>query len=167
MFNSKKLWTEDENQLLEDLIFKNAGFNVIKNMFPDRTIDSLKYRIRQYKNGKRWPIFWTKEKEEFLFNNCHKMTSKELSKILDIGHTTIDQKLLRHGIKPFTRRRKWTSEDSEFLIKNYPIFSISQLSRMMNCCETTIENKVSQLGIEKGQIGLWTNQEKRNFKILL
>ena len=66
-------------------------------------------------NKKRVIKKWTKEEEQFLIENAHKKTVRELATITGTKPIQIEWKLGKMGLKPVRVYRRWTSKDLQIL----------------------------------------------------
>lgn len=105
---------------------------------------------------------WTKEEDNFLIENYHKFSAKELSEKLSRGYDATKKraKTLKITNKPSD---VWTDAEIEILKNEYGKISYEELLKKYNWnrTEVSIEHKVNKLGLTKG----WKERKRANKKI--
>lgn len=144
-----KRWTEKENKLLSLAISYGMTIPEICKIFPNRTKESISYRVRHFKKGITWEIKWTNEKINFLKENCTKISLKEISNIIGMKYKSVHAKAKELKLTTVLGKKEWTFAETLFIFDNYNELSISDISNILGFCQTTIENKLKRFKISK------------------
>ena len=134
-----------------DIYYFAEKFNVHKNVIVGI--------ISNFKNGN----LWTKKQVDFLIKNKDKMTTKEISKVLNKSQDSITGKLSNLGLrkkKYIYKLYNWTKKDIKFLGNNKDSMTVKQLSKKLNKSEKSIYDKLKKLGLKKKNFQYLTQFKK-------
>lgn len=137
-------WTEEEMELVRNnseksieelvLLLKTKTYRNIKSF--------LKNDIGVYKDT------WDKDEDEFLINNYHKMSSKDIAIALDKSKNQVDYRAGKLNLKnEKSRNFKWTDELDEIVKKNYLVIPTEELSNFINCSKSQLFRRAKHLGL--------------------
>lgn len=89
---------------------------------------------------------WTQEETEFLKNNKHQMTAKEIAQKLNRTIDAVKCKINKCKTT-VVRQFKWNEEDVKFLKDNFVNVNYKELAEYFNVRVLDIRNKVFELGL--------------------
>lgn len=90
-------------------------------------------------------VEWTKEEEEFLIENYHKMTLRELSAHLNKPTPTVDRRakdVLHLGSK--ARINTITDEEKEFVKSNWETMTITEMAKELGISRNRV-NSIAEI----------------------
>lgn len=162
-------WSKSEDDIIIDFIrnTNNRTFKDLHEMFPDRTIDSIKMRYRYHKrnmSGNYITKIWTEDKINILLENYANKNIYELSEILEIKYSTIHAKLRDMNLVPKQILKSYTEEDDLFIKENYKRIKTSDIAFELKVSSDAIIQRAAKLGLNTSKTKNYTEDEK-NFII--
>lgn len=93
---------------------------------------------------------WSEEKIEFLKENIHKYTYKELAKELKISYSSVAAKALELGLTtPYKQSHMWTEEEERFLKENYRTMTMTEMKIKLKRSKSAISGKLRCMGLRR------------------
>lgn len=156
-------WTKEKEQLLIEL-YPIESWDVLIEMFNPLSKDSLVHKAKSLNVSRR--IVYTKEEVDFLKENYHTMSARDISKTLGKTESAILSKAYKLGIN---KMEFWSEEEIKLLKENYNIYSTKELTSKFfpNRTPKAVETyAIKFLGLNKDKY-LYDKYKKETYEKLL
>lgn len=154
-------WTDLEDSILIENYNKGLTYKQIKELLPNRTINSIQSRKRKIiPTNRDISKIWTKENLKILYDYHLDLSVNELSEKIGCCFSTTIKKLKELDLYEANWGwRKWTEEEDDYVRENYLTETSYSIGRKLKRTSNSVKQRASLLGLKKPVAGKWSDEE--------